>query len=113
MNKNRIIPPIKLFSNDLHKITKKDDEYFLKERKVNKIELCGFLYDITPNNFKLVDFYGEINCDSRIELFKPDSYVILCYIINDKLTCVSAKNVGYYEEIFFWIEAVKYSKYIQ
>lgn len=111
--KSLIIPPIKLFTKDLHKLRKVGEKYFFKEREVNKIELCGFIYNISDYKFNIIDFYGETECHTRIIIPEDQFYNISCKLLDSKIICMSAKKVNYYEEIFYWLEANEFSKFLK
>ncbi|RVD92071.1 hypothetical protein TUBRATIS_14420 [Tubulinosema ratisbonensis] len=105
-----IIPPIKLFTKDLHKLEQIEKKCFFREREIGKIELCGYVYVISDYKFMLVDFYGEFICSTKVIVPCNQLYSVVCKVYEHKIVCMSVRSVSFYEEILFWIEAREYSK---
>ena len=105
-------PPIKLFTPDVSRITCKDGSFFFLGERISKIELAGYIFRLNSRGCYLLDFFGTIFIHSNYSLGKDTCKVICSLAFNGSVLCrgVSFQKISFYEEVFFWKEAIDYKK---
>lgn len=101
---------LKTTSENLSKVQRKNNYFFLGNLKISYLEICGVIISITSKSFLLTDFNGQrlILKSSSMNLENGTFNIeIKPFISQDSVHyfCIRAKKIDFYEEICSQMEA--------
>eukprot|EP00866_Antonospora_locustae_P001917 jgi/Antlo1/1917/2469 len=105
-----IHPPLKLFSTDVSRICYHSGVFLFNSRRICQVEMVGYVFRRTACGFYMRDFAGVTFIWSR-RPFLNGTYKVVCSLVHDRtVQCryASHRRASFYEEVFFWREAVDY-----
>lgn len=105
-------PPLKLFATDIARIRHRNGVFLFGSRRICQVEMVGYVFRRTACGFYMRDFAGVSFVWTRRP---PESgtYRVVCSLVHDRtVQCryASHRRASFYEEVFFWREAVDYKR---
>lgn len=107
-------PPLKLFATDMLRICYRSGVFLFSNLRICQVEMVGYVFRRTACGFYMRDFAGVTFMWSRRPL-ESGTYRVVCSLVHDRTVQfrhASHRRASFYEEVFFWREAVDYKRRI-
>ncbi|KAL0265955.1 UNVERIFIED_CONTAM: hypothetical protein PYX00_011672 [Menopon gallinae] len=105
-------PPLKLFTVDVPRIRCRDGVFLFGGLRICQVEMVGYVFRRAACGFYVRDFAGVAFVWSRVSL-ENGTHKIVCSLVHGAdVQCrySSHRRASFYEEVFFWREAVDYKR---